>query len=370
MRQNFFKKISKDIAIDIGTANTRILVREKGIVVHESSVVAINKRNGQIIEVGREALKMLGKTPQNIEIVQPLVDGVISDFEVTEKMLRYFFDKLSLKSFFFSPRPRAVVGLPLGVTEVEKKAVEDSVLSSGAREVFLVDNVIAAAVGARLPIQDASGSMVVNLGAGVTEIAVISLSGVVAWKSLRVAGNEMDRDIVHHARKDFNLLIGPRVAEEIKIAYSRLQKNQQESSSDRKDDSTRKEGGDAPILKIRGRDLISGLPREASLQPRQIAQYLDRPMNAIVDGIKSTLEITPPELVADIYQRGLILVGGGALLGGLDKIISSHVKVPVRIIEDPVTCAVRGLGIILEDDSLLKDVMVPTTRQEERGGVS
>lgn len=353
MFKKLFKKMSRDIAIDLGTSNTRVYIKDKGVVINEASIVAINNKTGQILEVGREALKMLGKTPPHIQIVQPLVDGVISDFEVTEKMLKHFFDKVTKENFLYSPRPRVVIGIPLDVTEVEKKAVEDAVLSAGAKEVYLVENVIAAAVGARMPIQDASGSMIVSLGGGITEIAVISLSGVVAWKSLRIAGNELDQEIISNMRNEFNILVGEKVAEKIKVEYSNTKIN------DKKEETE---------LKIRGRDLMSGLPREVPITTADISTFLSRSVATIVDGVKSTLEITPPELIADIYQRGLILVGGGALLRNLDTIISQHVKVPVKIIDDPLTCSVRGMGIILEDEKLLREVMIPTTQQDEKRG--
>lgn len=348
----FFKRISRDIGIDLGTSNTRIYIKEKGVFINEASVIAINSKTGQILEVGREALKMLGKTPSYIQIIQPLVDGVISDFEVTEKMLKYLLNKITRENYFLSPRPRVVIGIPLDVTEVEKKAVEDAVLSAGAREIFLVENVIAAAVGARMPIQDASGNMIVSLGGGVTEIAVISLGGVVAWKSLRVAGNELDQDIVFNLRNDYNLLVGEKIAEKVKIEYGLPKK------ADAKND--------AESIKIRGRDLLSGLPREIALSPEEISKFLSRSIATIVDGVKSTLEVTPPELIADIYQRGLILAGGGAYLKNLDEIISKNVKVPVKIIDDPLTCSVRGMGIILEDEKLLREVTITTTQEEDK----
>ena len=348
MLDRFFKKFSKDVGIDLGTSNTLIYVKDKGIVVNEPSIVALNNRTDQILAVGVEAQKMVGKTPPHITISKPLVDGIISDFEVTEKMLKYFIDKIYKESFGLSPRPRVVIGVPLDVTEVEKKAVEDVVLSAGAREVYLVENVIATAVGARLPIQDPSGNMVVDLGGGITEIAVISLSGVVAWKSLRVAGNKMNQDITQFARSEFNLLVGEQVAEDIKMQAGRSV------------------AGGETVLKIRGRDLLSGLPKEVEVSADQIKQALQRSILAIIDGIKSTLEITPPELVSDIYQRGLVLAGGGAMLTGIDQIISKATKIPVKVIDEPVTCAVRGMGLILEDDNLLKEVTVPSTTNEHQ----
>lgn len=347
MFKGLFKKFYKDLGIDLGTSNTLIFIKDKGVAINEASVVAINNKTGQIIEVGREALKMLGKTPPHIQITQPLVDGVVSDFEVTEKMLKYFIDRIQRENFIISPRLRVVIGIPLDITEVEKKAVEDAVLSAGVRDVYLVESVIAAAVGARLPIQDPSGNMIVDLGGGVTEIAVISLSGVVAWKSLGTAGNELDQEIINFMRNEYNILVGSRIAEEVKIKISNL-----------------KNLDDAQPLKVRGRDLITGLPREVPVTTTQIMNALERSIKIIIDGIKSTLEITPPELIADIYQRGIVLSGGGALLRNLSNTIAEIVKIPVRIVDDPLTCAVRGMGILLDDNELLKEVMVPLTQNE------
>ncbi len=338
------------MAIDLGTSNTLIYVKDRGIVVNESSIVALNNRNDQILAVGEEAQKMVGKTPPHITISRPLVDAIIYDFEVTEKMLKYFIDRISQESFGLSPRPRIIIGVPLDVTEVEKKAVEDVVLSAGAREVYLVENVIATAIGARLPIQDPSGNMVVDLGGGVTEIAVISLSGVVAWKSLRTAGNKINQDIIQFAHSEFNLLIGERVAEDIKIRSGRILDSHETIE-----------------IKMRGRDLMTGLPKEVVINSDQVTQAFNRSITTIIEGIKSTLEITPPELVADIYQRGMILAGGGAMLTGLDKIIAKATKIPIKVIEDSLTCSVRGMGLILEDDNLLQEVAVPSSTKEEKG---
>src|SRR3989339_1679129 len=349
MFRNLFKKFSKDVAIDLGSSNTLIYVRDRGIVVHESSIVAINNRTGQILAVGEEAQKMVGKVPPHITISKPLVDGIISDFEVTEKMLKYFIDRLYRESFGLAARPRVVIGVPLDVTEVEKKAVEDVVLSAGARDVYLVENVIATAIGARMPIQDPSGNMIMDIGGGVTEIAVISLSGVVAWKSLRIAGNKLNQDIITFARSEFNLLVGERVAEEIKIQAASAAKAQEPLA-----------------LKMRGRDLITGLPKEVLITMEQVRQALQRSIATIIEGIKSTLEITPPELVADIYQRGMVIAGGGAMLTGLDAAIAQATKIPVKVIEDPLTCAVRGMGLILEDEDLLKEVAIPSSTQVEK----
>ncbi|MDO8559583.1 MAG: rod shape-determining protein [bacterium] len=348
MFNRWFKKTSHDIGIDLGTSNTLVFIQDRGVVINEASVVAVNTRAAQILAVGREALKMQGKTPAHLQVVQPLVDGVISDFEVAEKMLKYFFDRVHREHRMLTPRPRVVIGIPLDVTEVEKKAVEDAVMSAGAREVHLVQTIVAAAVGARLPIQDASGNMLVDCGGGVTQVAVISLSGVVASKSLRVAGSEVDVDIMNYARHEFNLLVGERVAEEAKLYVSRS-----------------KEGAPLPTVKLRGRDLLTGLPREISLSGEQMVSALRRSLKSIVDGIKSTLEVTPPELVADIYQRGITLVGGGASLLGLREAIVEATKMKVIVVDDPMTCAVRGMGLLLEDAALLREVSIPSSQTED-----
>lgn len=350
MFENFLGKFSKDLAIDLGTSNTLVYVKDRGVVVNESSVVAVNTRTDQILAIGEEAQKMVGKTPPHIVVSKPLVDGVISDFEVTEKMLKYFINKIGQESFLISPRPRVVIGIPLDITEVEKKAVEDAVLSAGAREVFLVENVIAAAFGARLPIQDPSGNMIVNIGGGLTEIAVISLSGVVAWRSLKVAGRDFDQDIINYARKEFNLLVGERVAERLKIQLDSLEPDKETS------------------LKIRGRDLITGLPKELTVNPLHILHAIDRSIKLIVENIKANLEITPPELTADIYQKGIVLSGGGALLKGMDKIIAKATKIKVQIVDDPLTCIVRGLGLLLDDENLLQEVTIPSSQEGEQVG--
>lgn len=349
MFESLFQRFSKDVAVDLGTSNTLMFIKERGVVVNEASIVAINIRTGQILAVGKEALKMLGKTPANIQISQPLSDGVISDFEVTEKMLKYFLHRVLKENYYITPRPKVVIGIPLDVTEVEKKAVEDAVLSAGAREVYLVQNVIAAAVGARMPIQDASGNMIVDCGGGVTQIAVISLSGVVAWKSLRTAGNTLDQDIVNFMRNEYNLLVGLKNAEHMKIQMSNT-----------------KELNEDTTFQIRGRDIVSGLPREIKVLGIHILHCLEKSIKMIIDGIKITLEITPPELIADIYQKGIVLSGGGAQLKNLCKLISENIKIPIRVVDDPQTCAVRGMGVLLEDINLLKEVVVPSTQAEEK----
>ena len=347
MLKGLFGKFSKDMGIDLGTANTLVYVKDKGIVINEPSVVAINTRNEQILAIGEEAQKMVGKTPSHIIATQPLVDGVISDFEVTEKLLKHFIDKVHRESFSILPRPRIVIGIPLGVTEVERKAVEDATLHAGAREVFLIEEPMAAAIGTRLPIQDASGNMIVDIGGGTTEIAVISLGGVVTWKSLRTAGNELDQDIIQYARENFNLLLGERTAEDIKIKIG-----------------TAYELGEPVETKMRGRDLITGLPKEVLINSVHIQEAIMKSLKMIIENIKTTIELTPPELVADIYEKGIIITGGGALLKNLDKLVSKETQIPVHVADDPLTAVARGTGIVLEDLENLKELLVASTEEE------
>ena len=339
MFKKFFANLSHDLGIDLGTKNTLVNVVDKGIVVNEPSVVAINKRTNEILEVGNEAKKMVGKTPGHIEAIKPLVDGVISDFEITEKMLKYFINKVQRENFSLFNRPRVVIGVPLDLTEVEKKAVEDAALSAGARKVYLVEEAMAAAVGARLPVTEATATMMVDIGGGSTEIAVISLGGVVTWKSLRIAGNEFDTNIIDYIRDEFNILIGEQLAESIKVRI-----------------------GSAIVLdedkemEIRGRDLITGLPKAIIINDKQIREAISKTIYKMVEQIKIILETTPPELVSDIYERGIYLSGGGALLYGLDKAISLEAKIPVKIVDDPLTCVARGAGILISNPELLKKI--------------
>jgi len=340
-------KFSHDLGIDLGTKNTLVYVSDKGIVVNEPSVVAINKRTNEILEVGEAANRMVGKTPGHIEAIKPLVDGVISDFEVTEKMLKYFITKVHNENFALIPRPRVVIGIPLDLTEVEKKAVEDAARSAGARKVYLIEEAMAAAIGAHLPVTEATATMVVDIGGGTTEIAVISLGGVVTWKSLRLAGNEFDNNIIEYIREEFNILIGEQIAEDIKI----------------------KIGSAIPLdepkeMEVRGRDLITGLPKAIMVTDKQIREAISRTILKIIENIKTILETTPPELVSDIYERGIFLSGGGALLRGLDKAISLASKIPVKIAEDPLTCVVRGTGYLLGDKELLEKVVLPSVSEK------
>ncbi len=337
---NIFGNLSKDIGIDLGTANTLVYVKGKGIVINEPSVVAVNKKTGQILAIGKEAKRMVGKTPGHIVATRPLVDGVVSDFEVTEQMLKHFIEKVHKESFSVLPRPRVLIGIPSGITEVEKKAVIDAALNAGAREAYLIDEPMAAAIGARLPVTEAAGNMIVDIGGGTSEIAVISLGGVVIARSLRVAGDEMNEDIMRYCRDEFNLLVGEKSAEEAKIAIGSAYPLKEQA-----------------VLTIRGRDLVSGLPKEIKANDEQIRQALSHSIRIIVNNIKSVVEDTPPELLADIMQKGIILAGGGSLIRGLDKLIANQTEMPVRMMEDPLTAVVRGTGIVLEDLEHLRDVL-------------
>ncbi len=338
-----YDKFSKDIGIDLGTANTLVYVKGKGIVINEPSVVAINQKTKQILAIGDEAKRMVGRTPAHIVAHRPLVDGVISDFEITEQMLRYFIDKVNQATLGFLSRPRVVVGIPSGVTEVEKRAVQDATLNAGGRMAYLIEEPMAAAIGSRLPVQDAAGSFIVDIGGGTSEIAVISLGGIVVSRSIRVAGDEMNENIIQFAREEFNLLVGERTAEDVKI----------------------KIGSAVPMKErlktvIRGRDLVSGLPKEITVNDEQIRLAISRSVKLIVNNIRAVVEETPPELVADIMEKGITLAGGGALLRGLDKMIADETDMPVTVADDPLTAVVRGCGIVLEDLPQLKDVLVVT----------
>ena len=338
-----FEKFSKDIGIDLGTANTLVYVKGKGIVINEPSVVAINVRTKQILAIGTEAQKMVGRTPSHIVATRPLVDGVISDFEITEQMLRYFIDKVHAKTYTFLRRPRVVIGIPSGVTEVEKRAVQDAAMNAGAREAYLIEEPMAAAIGARMPVQDAVGSMIVDIGGGTTEIAVISLGGVVVAKSLRIAGDKMNESIIQYARDMFGLLIGERTAEEIKIKIGSAYPLEESLT--------------APV---RGRDLVSGLPKEIQVTDEHIREALAATVKIIVNNVKNVVEEIPPEIIADCMRSGIILAGGGANLRGLNLLLQAETKIPVSIADDPLTCVVRGTGVVVEDLASLREVLVPT----------
>jgi rod shape-determining protein MreB and related proteins len=347
MFDKLFGYFSHDIGVDLGTANTLVYVKGKGIVINEPSVVAMNTKTRQVLAVGTDAKAMVGRTPANIVATRPLVDGVVSDFEITEYMLKYFIEKVHKETFTFFPRPRVVIGIPSGVTEVEKRAVEEATLNAGARQAFLIEEPMAAAIGSRLPVQEAAGSMIVDIGGGTSEIAVISLGGIVAARSLRIAGDEMNEDIIQFARDEYNLMLGERTAEDIKI----------------------KIGSAYPLDKkleavMRGRDLVTGLPKAITVDSDQIRQAIAKSVATIVDSIKMTVEETPPELVADIMDKGIMLAGGGGLLKGLDKLVSLNTKMPVHVADDPLTAVVRGAGLVLEDLDKLKQILVTTQHEK------
>jgi len=327
----FLGLFSRDIGIDLGTANTLVHVRGRGIVIMEPSVVAKDLRTGAILAVGAEAKRMVGRTPASIVAVRPLKDGVISDFDMTELMISHFIHKVHSNIALF-PRPRVIIGIPSGVTEVEKRAVMDAALSAGARWCRLVEEPMAAAIGAGLPVNEPTGSMIVDIGGGTTEVAVTSLGGIVLARSIRIGGDEMDQDIVSYARREFNLLMGERTAEDIKIAIASAYPLDEEVTTF-----------------FRGRDLLTGLPRSIEVTSAQIREAIDPSVQQIVDAVKDTIEETPPELVADIMDQGIYLAGGGALLRGLDTRISEATQMAVHIADDPLTCVARGTGRVLEE---------------------
>lgn len=330
---------ARDIGIDLGTANTLVHVKGKGIVIREPSVVAVNQKSNTVLAVGDSAKSMIGRTPGNIVAIRPMKDGVIADFDITQSMLKHFI-KRAMSSGVFS-KPRVVICVPSGVTEVEKRAVEEATLQAGAKEAYLIEEPMAAAIGANLPVEEPSGSMVVDIGGGTSEVAVISLGGIVTSKSLRIAGDELDEAIVHYVKKEYNLMIGERTAEEIKLSIGSAYPKHKEES-----------------VEIRGRDLITGLPKNLVITSTEIMEALKEPINSIVDSIKYTLEKTPPELAADIMDRGIMLTGGGALLSGLDKLIKEETGMPVSIAENPLDCVVMGAGKVLEEIETLKKVLI------------
>ena len=329
--------LSSDLAIDLGTANTLVFAKNKGIVVSEPSIVAVNKLTGKVEAVGKDAKEMLGRTPGNIVAIRPMKDGVIADFEITEKMLSHFIRKAHNRSTMV--RPRIIIGIPSEVTQVEKRAVKDSALKAKASEVYLVDQAMAAAIGAGLPITEPSGNMVVDIGGGTTDIAVISLAGIVYSKSVRVAGNEMDEAIIQYIKKKYNLLIGERTSEQIKLEIGSAFPL------------------DEPItMEIKGRDLIEGIPKTLTITDAEIREALAEPISVIVNAVRVALERTPPELSADIVDRGIVLTGGGSLLKNLDKLLREETSLPVSVAEDPLSSVVLGTGKMLSDFDLLRKI--------------
>ncbi len=333
-----------DMGIDLGTANTLVHVKGRGIVLREPSVVAIKSDTGEVLAVGEEAKQMIGRTPGNIVAIRPMKEGVIADFDVTQAMLKYFIRKaMGSKTFM---RPRVVVGVPSGVTEVEKRAVIDAAQQAGAREAYLIEEPMAAAIGAGLPVEEATGNMVVDIGGGTTEIAVISLGGIVTSRSIRIGGDEMDTAIVQYIKRLYNLMIGERTAEEIKITIGTAIVTPE---TDR-------------TMDIRGRDLVSGLPKTLTIQTREVREALNEPIYKIIDAVKNTLEKAPPELAADVMDHGIMMTGGGALLMNLDKLLSHETGMPVLVSEDALSCVGEGTGRTLENIGLLKSVVMSSKK--------
>jgi len=342
----FLGMFSNDMGIDLGTANTLVYVKGQGIVLCEPSVVAIQKGTSKVLAVGEEAKRMLGRTPGNIVAVRPMRDGVIADFEITESMVRYFIKRVHNRKVFV--RPRVVIGIPSGITEVEKRAVRDSAERAGAREVYMVDEPMAAAIGVGLPIVEPAGNMIIDIGGGTTEMAVISLAGIVFSKSIRIGGDEMDQSIIEYLKKTYNLMIGERTAEDIKIKIGSVYPLDEELK-----------------MEVRGRDLVAGLPKMIKVSSEEIREALSEPIRQIVEIARLALERTPPELSADLIDRGIVLAGGGALLRGLDKLLTEETGLPVHIADDPLTAVALGTGKVLDELKYLKRVVV-TQKPEYR----
>ncbi len=340
LKEKIFSLFSNDVGIDLGTANTLVYLRGRGIVVNEPSVVAVNQKTGRVVAVGTEAKQMLGRTPAHLVAVRPLVDGVISDFEVTEEMLAYLINRAqgSRRKLL---GPRVVVGVPSGITNVEIRAVRDAAQNAGAREVHIIEEPMAAALGVRLPVREAIGSMIVDIGGGTTDIAVISLGGIVRSKNLRIAGDKLSQDIISHIRSEFKILIGEKTAENIKIAIGAVI-----------------EGSQPLEAVVRGRDLITGLPREVIVTDSDIREAISQSIDTLVESVREVIETTPPEILADIMKSGIYLVGGGALIKDLDRLISEWVKIPVHVADDPLTAVARGAGVVLEDLESHREILI------------
>jgi len=340
--QWLFKYITRDIGMDLGTANTLVHLRGKGIVLVEPSVVAIHAETKELLAVGTEAKQMIGRTPGNIIAIRPMKDGVIADFDITQTMMHHFIGKAYRRGLL---KPRVIVAVPSGCTEVERRAVLDAVLRAGAREAYTIEEPMAAAIGAGLPVDEPTGNMIVDVGGGTSEVAVISLEGIVASRSIRVGGDEMDEAVVNYVKRAYNLLIGERTAEEVKTTIGSAYELQQEET-----------------MEIRGRDLVTGLPRTISIDSREIRKALSEPVNAIMEAIKETLENTPPELAADIMDRGIVMTGGGAMLKGLDRLVSQETGMPVHTVDEPIYAVVRGAGKALEEIETLRKVLASSKR--------
>ncbi|HZA20191.1 MAG TPA: rod shape-determining protein [Actinomycetota bacterium] len=340
---SMFQFIGRDMAVDLGTANTLVYVRGRGIVLNEPSVVAINTKTGAILAVGAEAKRMIGRTPAHIVAIRPLKDGVIADFDVTEKMLRYFIQKVHRRTFL--AKPRVVVCVPSGITGVEQRAVEEATISAGARSAFIIEEPMAAAIGAGLPVHEPTGNMVVDIGGGTTEVAVVSLGGIVTSQSIRIGGDELDESIINYIKKEYSLMLGERTSEEIKMAIASAFPLPEEKQAE-----------------IRGRDLVTGLPKTIVVSAEEIRRAIEEPVNAIVDAVKNTLDKTPPELAADIMDKGIVLAGGGSLLKGLDERLKHETGMPIHIADDPLFAVAIGSGKCLEEFESLKRVLISSTR--------
>ncbi|MGI6143745.1 MAG: rod shape-determining protein [bacterium] len=339
-------QFSRDMGIDLGTANTLVTVKGRGVVLQEPSVVAMQRDTGTIMAVGEEAKRMIGRTPGNIVAIRPMKDGVIADFDVTQAMLRYFISKAGRRSLI---KPRVIVSIPSGVTEVEKRAVLDAILQAGGREAHLLEEPMAAAIGAGLPVYEPTGNMIVDIGGGTTEVAVISLGGIVTSRSIRIGGDEMDEAIVNYIKRAYNLMIGERTAEEIKIHLGSAYKPSQT--------------GDEETYEVRGRDLVTGLPKTLSITGQEVREALAEPVANIVEAVKITLEKTPPELAADIMDRGIVMAGGGSLLKNFDLLLAKETGIPVYLAEDPLTCVVMGTGKALEEIDSLKRALISSRKK-------
>jgi len=340
---------SLDLGIDLGTANTLIYVRGKGIIIHEPSWVAIERRSRKPVAIGMQAKEMVGRTPANVLVLRPIRDGVISEFEITQAMLSYFIGRVHQQSIVPMPRPRVVIGIPSGATEVEKRAVFDAAMSAGAREVYLIEEPTAAALGAGLPMADVHGSMIVDIGGGTTEVAIHSMGGIVVSRSLRVAGDEMDQDIIDYIRNKYNLLIGERMAEQIKIEIGSAFPLESEKT-----------------MNIRGRNLVTGLPSAMEISSIEIREALNNSLQVIIDTIKDALDEVPPEIGADLLDTGICMAGGGSLLQGIVLRLSDELKIRVFLAEDPMTCVARGAGIVLEDLNRFSHLLVDVDRSRQR----
>ena len=339
----FSQVFGRDMAVDLGTANTLVYVRGRGIVLNEPSVVAINTRTNQPLAVGADAKRMIGRTPSHIQAIRPLRDGVIADFAITEKLLRYFIQKVQQRRW---QKPRIVICVPSGITQVEQRAVEESAIQAGARAAFIIEEPMAAAIGSGMPVHEPTGNMVVDIGGGTTEVAVISLGGIVTSESVRIGGDELDESIINYVKKEYNLALGERTAEEIKIAIGSAFPLE-----------------DEPRAEIRGRDLVTGLPKTIIVTTEEIREALEEPVAAIVDAVKITLDRTPPELAADIMEQGIVLTGGGALLKGLDRRLGHETGMPLLISDSPLHCVAIGSGQCLEEFEALKQVLISSTSQ-------